>query len=81
MLIASTPDDALHPVFVPADYAGSCFIGFAMAIAGRVRAAHDGRILARRMDIDDSIEERSYLTSKADDAPNPGVIADCTATT
>src|SRR5436305_2595040 len=65
-------------LFVPGDYAGSCFIGFAIgeslvAVALRI----SGGILTKIADIGSDLMKIVFKI-KEDDARNPGVIADCT---
>jgi len=65
-------------LFVPKDYAGSCFIGFAIGEslgASALRIA--GGIFTKIADIGSDLM-KIVLGIKEDDARNPGVIADCT---
>ena len=65
-------------LFIPGDYAGPCFIGFAIgeSLWGRC-AAHRRRNFYQncgyRLDL-----MKIVFNIKEDDARNPGVIADCT---
>ena len=72
-------DHALHLLFVPGDYAGPCFIGFAIgeslgAAALRIAGGIFTKISA---DIGSDLMKIVFKI-KEDDARNPGVIADCT---
>ncbi|MCS6799043.1 MAG: sodium-translocating pyrophosphatase [Myxococcota bacterium] len=65
-------------VFMPADYAGPCFIGFAIGEslgASALRIA--GGIFTKIADIGSDLMKIVFRI-KEDDARNPGVIADCT---
>jgi len=65
-------------LFVPADYAGPCFIGFAIGEslgASALRIA--GGIFTKIADIGSDLM-KIVFNIKEDDARNPGVIADCT---
>src|ERR1017187_9764830 len=65
-------------LFVPADYAGPCFIGFAIgallsAAALRIAGGTSTKIAHTRSDL-----MKIVFKIKEDDARNPGVIANCT---
>jgi K(+)-stimulated pyrophosphate-energized sodium pump len=65
-------------LFLPADYAGACFIGFAIGEslgASVLRIA--GGIFTKIADIGSDLM-KIVFNIKEDDARNPGVIADCT---
>ncbi len=65
-------------LFIPADYAGPCFIGFAIGEslgASVLRIA--GGIFTKIADIGSDLMKIVFKI-KEDDARNPGVIADCT---
>lgn len=65
-------------LFVPADFAGACFIGFAIGEslgASVLRIA--GGIFTKIADIGSDLMKIVFKI-KEDDARNPGVIADCT---
>src|ERR1022692_928169 len=65
-------------LFLPRDYAGACFIGFAIGEslgASALRIA--GGIFTKIADIGSDLMKIVFNT-KEDDARNPGVIADCT---
>jgi K(+)-stimulated pyrophosphate-energized sodium pump len=65
-------------LFIPGDYAGPCFIGFAIGEslgAAVLRVA--GGIFTKIADIGSDLM-KIVFNIKEDDARNPGVIADCT---
>jgi len=65
-------------LFIPSDYAGTCFIGFAIGEslgAAALRVA--GGIFTKIADIGSDLMKIAFKI-KEDDARNPGVIADCT---
>jgi K(+)-stimulated pyrophosphate-energized sodium pump len=65
-------------LFVPRDYAGSCFIGFAIGESlGAAVLRIAGGIFTKIADIGSDLM-KIVFNIKEDDARNPGVIADCT---
>jgi K(+)-stimulated pyrophosphate-energized sodium pump len=65
-------------LFVPGDYAGPCFIGFAIGESlGAAVLRIAGGIFTKIADIGSDLMKIVY-NIKEDDARNPGVIADCT---
>jgi len=65
-------------VFVPGDYAGPCFIGFAIGESlGAAALRIAGGIFTKIADIGSDLMKIVFKI-KEDDARNPGVIADCT---
>ncbi|NUQ80613.1 MAG: sodium-translocating pyrophosphatase [Bacteroidetes bacterium] len=65
-------------LFIPNEYAGPCFIGFAIGeslAAAALRIA--GGIFTKIADIGSDLM-KIVFNAKEDDARNPGVIADCT---
>jgi len=65
-------------LFVPGDYAGSCFIGFAIGESlGAAALRIAGGIFTKIADIGSDLMKIVFKI-KEDDARNPGVIADCT---
>ena len=68
-------------LFIPGDYAGPCFIGFAIGESlGAAALRIAGGIFTKIADIGSDLM-KIVFNIKEDDARNPGVIADCTATT
>ncbi len=65
-------------LFVPRDYAGPCFIGFAIGESlGAAVLRIAGGIFTKIADIGSDLM-KIVFNIKEDDARNPGVIADCT---
>ena len=65
-------------LFIPGDYAGSCFIGFAIGESlGAAALRIAGGIFTKIADIGSDLM-KIVFNIKEDDARNPGVIADCT---
>jgi len=65
-------------LFVPRDYAGPCFIGFAIGESlGAAALRIAGGIFTKIADIGSDLM-KIVFNIKEDDARNPGVIADCT---
>ncbi|MGH9515573.1 MAG: sodium-translocating pyrophosphatase [Terriglobales bacterium] len=65
-------------LFIPADYAGPCFIGFAIGESlGAAVLRIAGGIFTKIADIGSDLMKIVFKI-KEDDARNPGVIADCT---
>src|ERR1700738_339868 len=65
-------------LFIPADYAGPCFIGFAIGESlGEAALRIAGGIFTTIADIGSDLMKIVFKI-KEDDARNPGVIADCT---
>jgi K(+)-stimulated pyrophosphate-energized sodium pump len=65
-------------LFVPGDYAGPCFIGFAIGESlGAAALRIAGGIFTKIADIGSDLMKIAF-NIKEDDARNPGVIADCT---
>src|SRR5256712_5296926 len=66
------------PLFIPGDYAGPCFIGFAIGESlGAAALRIAGRIFTKIADIGSDLMKIVFKI-KEDDARNPRVIADCT---
>src|SRR5437879_3219727 len=66
-------------LFIPGDYAGPCFIGFAIGESlGAAALRIAGGIFTKIADIGPDLMKIVFKI-KEDDARNPGVIADCTA--
>ena len=64
-------------LFIPRDYAGSCFIGFAIGESlGAAALRIAGGIFTKIADIGSDLMKIVFKI-KEDDARNPGVIADC----
>ena len=65
-------------LFIPGDYAGPCFIGFAIGESlGAAVLRIAGGIFTKIADIGSDLMKIVFKI-KEDDARNPGVIADCT---
>src|ERR1700752_5004004 len=65
-------------LFIPGDYAGPCFIGFAIGESlGAAALRIAGGIFTKTADIGSDLMKIVFKI-KEDDARNPGVIADCT---
>jgi K(+)-stimulated pyrophosphate-energized sodium pump len=65
-------------LFMPGDYAGPCFIGFAVGESlGAAALRIAGGIFTKIADIGSDLM-KIVFNIKEDDARNPGVIADCT---
>ena len=65
-------------LFIPRDYAGPCFIGFAVGESlGAAALRIAGGIFTKIADIGSDLMKIVFKI-KEDDARNPGVIADCT---
>src|SRR5262245_42186219 len=66
-------------LFIPGDYAGPCFIGFAIGESlGAAALRIAGGIFTKIADIGSDLM-KIVFNIKEDDARNPGVIADCTS--
>src|SRR5450756_374521 len=64
-------------LFIPGDYAGPCFIGFAIGESlGAAALRIAGGIFTKIADIGSDLMKIAFKI-KEDDARNPGVIADC----
>jgi K(+)-stimulated pyrophosphate-energized sodium pump len=65
-------------LFIPSDFAGACFIGFAIGESlGALVLRIAGGIFTKIADIGSDLM-KIVFNIKEDDARNPGVIADCT---
>src|SRR5205814_4191279 len=65
-------------LFIPGEYAGPCFIGFAIGESlGAAALRIAGGIFTKIADIGSDLMKMVF-NIKEDDARNPGVIADCT---